>query len=54
MAHVLEILTNDLVRSLFGQHVIERSDSMVEAAVEILRSGLPSPELSLIGKSRSS
>ena len=45
MARVLEILTHGLVRSLFGHHVIERSDGMVEAAVELLRSGLSSSEL---------
>ena len=54
MARVLEILTHGLVRSLFGHHVIERSDGMVEAAVELLQSGLPSPKLRLSRKGKGS
>ena len=54
MARVLEILTHGLVQSLFGYHVIERSDGMVEAAVELLRSGLPSPKLKLSRKGKAS
>ena len=52
MARVLEILTHGLVRSLFGHHVIERSDGMVEAAVELLRAGLSSPKLKLRRKGK--
>ncbi|MDG2009878.1 MAG: hypothetical protein P8K76_08880 [Candidatus Binatia bacterium] len=52
MARVIEILTHGLVRSLFGHHVIERSDGMVEAAVELLRAGLSSPKLKLRRKGK--
>lgn len=54
MARVLEILTHGLVRSLFGHHVIERSDGLVEAAVELLRSGLSAPKLKLTRKDKRS
>jgi hypothetical protein len=54
MARVLEILTHGLVRSLFGHHAIERSDGMVDAAVELLRTGLPLPKLRPSRKGRNS
>ncbi len=50
MARVLEILTHGLVRSLFGHHAIESSDGMVDAAVVLLRTGLPLPKLRLSRK----
>ena len=52
MARVLEILTHSLVRYRFRHHIIERSDGMVEGAVELLRAGLSSPKLELRRKGK--
>lgn len=40
-ARVIEILTHGLAQAFLGLHTIERSEGLVDVAVELLRQGLP-------------